>query len=106
MPDVNVDNVDNDGWVRYCGNDAKDLPCNGASSCVEVKILDDGKVLLRDSKQAPYGPVLCFTAQEWESFVLGVCANEFDIKALEDKAREYQAFLDSFGDDLSVVPNK
>lgn len=37
------------------------------SNCVEVASLPDGQIGVRDSKN-PGGPVLRFTAGEWESF--------------------------------------
>ncbi|MFR9802579.1 DUF397 domain-containing protein [Pseudonocardia sp. RS010] len=37
-----------------------------------------GQVVVRDSKD-PEGPVLRFTAREWEVFLLGVRNNEFDL---------------------------
>lgn len=48
------------------------------TSCVEVAGLPDGGVAVRDSKQPISAPVLVFTAQEWESFISGVNAGEFD----------------------------
>jgi hypothetical protein len=48
--------------------------CEGGS-CVEVASADI--VLVRDSKD-PEGPVLTFTRAEWEAFIQGVKAGEFD----------------------------
>ena len=45
-------------------------------NCVEVKVRD-GRVLVRDSKDAR-SPVLSFTYAEWDAFVRGVRAREFD----------------------------
>jgi len=45
--------------------------------CVEVASLPDGRVGVRDSKDTA-GPVLRFTAAEWEAFVGGVRNGEFD----------------------------
>ena len=45
--------------------------------CVEVAFLDDGRVALRDSKH-PDGPVLPYTAMEWDCFVDGVEKGEFN----------------------------
>ncbi|MEV0582941.1 DUF397 domain-containing protein [Nonomuraea sp. NPDC050310] len=50
--------------------------CNGASACVEIAELDDGGVAVRDGKD-PDGPVLRFTAEEWQVFVRGVRAGDF-----------------------------
>lgn len=45
--------------------------------CVEVAFLDNGDVAIRDSKH-PDGPVLHYTALEWECFVDGVEHGEFN----------------------------
>lgn len=47
----------------------------GTSSCVEVAKADD-RYLVRDSKN-PQVAALSFTAEEWESFIAGVKADEF-----------------------------
>jgi Domain of unknown function (DUF397) len=52
---------------------------SGANGCVEVAVVD-GQVAVRDSKQQGAGPVLVFTAHEWEAFVGGVCSGEFELK--------------------------
>lgn len=49
----------------------------GGGDCVEVATTGDS-VLVRDSKD-PDGPVLRFTPREWEAFVDGVLAGEFDL---------------------------
>jgi hypothetical protein len=46
-------------------------------NCVEVRGLADGGVAVRDSKN-PEGPVLVFTAAEWDAFVGGAKDGEFD----------------------------
>jgi hypothetical protein len=46
------------------------------NGCVEVALLGD-RVAVRDAKDRP-GPVLIFTAAEWEAFVGGVRGGEFD----------------------------
>jgi hypothetical protein len=58
-------------WVksRYSAN-------NG---CVEVAFVD-GKVGVRDSKDRE-GPVLVFTANEWEAFIGGARDGEFELSA-------------------------
>lgn len=48
-----------------------------SGNCVEVAFLSNGDVALRDSKH-PDGPVLRYTALEWECFVDGVEHGEFD----------------------------
>lgn len=50
---------------------------SGDSGCVEVAFRN-GKVLVRDSK-AQDGPVLTFTVAEWDNFIKGVKAYEFEI---------------------------
>jgi hypothetical protein len=50
----------------FCGNGA----------CVEVA-RPPGAVLVRDGKD-PAGPVLTFTAEEWDAFLRGIAAGEFD----------------------------
>jgi len=47
-----------------------------SGECVEVA-QQDGMIVLRDSKE-PGGSLLRYTAEEWQSFVLGVKAGEFD----------------------------
>jgi hypothetical protein len=46
-------------------------------NCVEVAFVDGG-VAVRDSKN-PGGPVLIFTASEWDAFVDGAKLGEFDL---------------------------
>jgi Domain of unknown function (DUF397) len=50
---------------------------NGGS-CVEIADLPDGGRAVRDTKQQGSGPVLWFTAAEWDAFVRGVKLGEFD----------------------------
>ncbi len=49
--------------------------CSGA--CVEVAAADGG-VLVRDSKLGDASPRLSFDRAEWEAFVAGVKAGDFD----------------------------
>ena len=49
---------------------------SGANGCVEVA-LDPAEVAVRDSKHRE-GPVLCFSANEWEAFLAGVRNGEFE----------------------------
>ncbi|MFI1995318.1 DUF397 domain-containing protein [Actinoplanes sp. NPDC020271] len=51
---------------------------NNGGSCVEVADLSDGGAAVRDSKDKGTGPVLIFTAAEWDSFLGGVKDGEFD----------------------------
>lgn len=45
--------------------------------CVEVAILPDGRIGVRDSKDTE-GPVLRFTSSEWKAFIGGVYNGEFE----------------------------
>ena len=49
---------------------------SASGSCVEVAFVDEA-IAVRDSKQRT-GPVLLFTAAEWEAFTAGVRDGEFD----------------------------
>jgi hypothetical protein len=50
---------------------------SGNGNCVEVAILDQA-IAVRDSKDRS-GPVLVFTAAEWDAFVNGTKDGEFDL---------------------------
>jgi Domain of unknown function (DUF397) len=54
---------------------------SGVNGCVEVA-LDGGQVAVRDSKDRQ-GPVLMFTAHEWEAFLGGARDGEFELKRLQ-----------------------
>jgi hypothetical protein len=47
------------------------------STCVEVRLVGD-RVPLRNSRD-PDGPVVVFTAPEWDAFVAAVKLGEFDL---------------------------
>ncbi|MFC4005725.1 DUF397 domain-containing protein [Nonomuraea purpurea] len=49
---------------------------NGGN-CVEVAVLSGGRRGVRDSKN-PTGPALVFTPSEWNAFIDGAKAGEFD----------------------------
>ena len=49
---------------------------SGVNGCVEVAFVQD-RVAVRDSKDRG-GPVLVFTAHEWQTFLRGVRDGEFD----------------------------
>jgi hypothetical protein len=49
------------------------------NGCVEVAFVGE-RIALRDSKQQGRGPVLEFTAVEWEAFLGGVRGGEFDVE--------------------------
>jgi hypothetical protein len=61
---------------------------SGGNGCVEVGLVD-GQIAVRDSKDRR-GPVLLFTAHEWEAFLGGARDGEFEIPRLEQPA----AFVD------------
>lgn len=65
------DLIDTTTWRKstYSGNQG---------GCVEVADLDDGRVAVRDTKQRGQGPILIFTSHEWNMFILGAKAGEFD----------------------------
>lgn len=46
-------------------------------NCVEVALLADGRVAVRDTKDAGHGPALVFTAAEWTAFSAGMADGEF-----------------------------
>jgi hypothetical protein len=65
------------------------LSGGSGGDCVEVAVLDgrdlptshkssDKLVAVRDSRD-PAGPVLAFTPREWDAFLGGVRAGEFDL---------------------------
>lgn len=60
------------------GDWTKSARSNPHGNCVEVSFADDGDVLVRDSKDNGTGPILRFTPQEWNAFVLGAKDGEFD----------------------------
>jgi hypothetical protein len=54
---------------------------SGANGCVEVGLVDD-QIAVRDSKDRE-GPVLVFTAHEWEAFLGGARDGEFELERLQ-----------------------
>ena len=48
------------------------------NGCVEVAVVGD-RIAVRDSKDQGQGPVLEFTAVEWDAFLGGVRGGEFDL---------------------------
>ncbi|MFD0854138.1 DUF397 domain-containing protein [Actinomadura adrarensis] len=50
---------------------------NPDGSCVEIAVLENGDVAVRNSR-FPDGPVLVYTPAEVEAFLLGVKDGEFD----------------------------
>jgi uncharacterized protein DUF397 len=61
----------------------KSTASNSSANCVETAGLKqaDGNVMIgvRDSKQHGAGPVLKYTRGEWQAFIKGVKASEFDL---------------------------
>lgn len=55
----------------------KSVRSNDQGACVEVAFLPDGRVAVRDSKDAGHGPALVFTPAEWDAFSGGVADGEF-----------------------------
>jgi hypothetical protein len=51
---------------------------SNSSGCVEVRLLEDGTIGLRDSKDRSKDPHL-FTQGEWVAFLAGVRNGEFDL---------------------------
>jgi hypothetical protein len=52
--------------------------CGAHGSCVEVAHTPDGRYAVRMGNAPASGPVLFFTQDEWDAFVAGVKAGEFD----------------------------
>lgn len=50
---------------------------SGGGECVQVALAESDLVLVRDSKD-PAGSVLTFDAREWDAFLAGAKAGEFD----------------------------
>jgi hypothetical protein len=50
---------------------------SGNGNCVEVAVVDE-VVAVRDTKDRS-GPMLVFAAAEWQAFVAGAKAGEFDL---------------------------
>jgi hypothetical protein len=46
--------------------------------CVELALLEDGSIGVRDSKDGGQGPVLIFSRAEMRAFLAGVRGGEFD----------------------------
>jgi hypothetical protein len=51
---------------------------NMNGNCVEVAHLPTNRVGVRDTKDNGAGPVLIFTAAEWDAFVAGAKEGQFD----------------------------
>jgi len=51
---------------------------NYNGSCVEIARLRSNGIGVRDTKDNGSGPVLVFTQDEWQAFLFGAKAGEFD----------------------------
>ena len=51
---------------------------DGEENPVEIAMLADGHVAMRESAKGDAGDVLVFTPAEWDAFVLGAKDGEFD----------------------------
>lgn len=61
-------------------------PDSDPNNRVEIAYLPEGAVAMRNSAD-PDGPVLRYTAAEWEAFVLGARDGEFDLQPPPDEQR-------------------
>jgi Domain of unknown function (DUF397) len=81
-------------------------PHSGEAACVEVAFIE-GKVAVRDSKHRG-GPMLLFTADEWEAFLGAVRDGEFDTVDPESSSIEGQIAVqdseDEHGPALMLSP--
>ncbi len=51
----------------------------GGSNCVEVKKNEANHILVRNSKDPEWGPIVGFSVAEWIAFIESVKLGEFDI---------------------------
>ena len=58
-----------------------------SGACVEVAALDGDRVAVRDSKDLSKPPHV-FTLDEWDAFVTGVKAGEFDLRRMLSVPRQ------------------
>jgi hypothetical protein len=56
----------------------KSTKSNGSGDCTEVASLPGGLIGVRDSKLGESSPILAFTQSEWQAFLAGAKAGEFD----------------------------
>jgi Domain of unknown function (DUF397) len=56
----------------------KSSKSNGQNNCVEAMRLPDGGMAIRDTKDRNK-PAHVYTAREWQAFIEGVKAGEFDV---------------------------
>lgn len=55
----------------------KSSKCNNENMCVEVALIDDDAIGVRNSKR-PNAGMAIFTREEWRAFAAGVAAGEFE----------------------------
>ena len=51
---------------------------SGGANCVEARLLPDGRIAVRDSKQ-PGLPPNHYSPTAWDAFLAGIRAGEFDL---------------------------
>lgn len=73
-PDCPRSSAPDVGAARWC----KTRHCEALCGCVETAFLPDGHVAVRDSKDRS-GPALVYTPREWDAFIEGAKAGEFDL---------------------------
>jgi Domain of unknown function (DUF397) len=69
--------------TNLCDTEFRRSSFCGNGSCVEVSALDNGTVLVRDSKDLTV-PYHTYTNNEWMDFVRGVKSGEFDFGLAPD----------------------
>ncbi|GLW09667.1 transcriptional regulator [Microtetraspora sp. NBRC 13810] len=67
---TNIDELSDAVW-------RKSARSNNGGNCVEIAELSSGRIGMRDSKD-PHGTALIFTSGEWQTFVAGIKAGQFD----------------------------
>jgi Domain of unknown function (DUF397) len=74
--------VEVSGWEKsgasYASSNCVEVREAGGSDQFPHKAGEDRLFLVRDSKLGGKSPVLAFTADEWDAFLSGVNAGEFD----------------------------
>jgi hypothetical protein len=71
-PDTAGALFDEGGWAKSFASEP-----NGGN-CVEVNMASTGVIGVRDTK-LPASPVFVFDAEEWQAFLTGVKAGQFDL---------------------------
>jgi len=68
--------------MRYKGSEFKTSSYSNVDPvpyCVEVARAPDGSVAVKHSRDTDSAKILEFTREEWDAFVKGVKASEFDV---------------------------